>query len=102
MLWKAIIAVSLIVIVAGGILWVHDGLHLFTKTRIAIETVAHDPLFGTEMRSVEWKDEFTYGLLPDDTTITAAPRGYIFIVGLNMTLIAVSFFMLRKARKAEQ
>lgn len=99
MLWKMIIAVSLIVIVAGGVLWVQDGLQLFTKTRVAIETTAHDPLFGTEMRSVEWVEDFKYGLLPDDTTLSAAPRGYIFVIGLNAVLIAFSFYMLKKTRK---
>ena len=100
MIWKAIIALSIIAIIAGGVVWVSHGMEFFTKDREKVVTVVEDELFGTSREEVEWKETFKLGLLPDDTSVAVLHRSYGFILGTSLTAILVSLFMIRRQRQS--
>ena len=99
MIWKALIALSVIAIIVGGIVWVADGTHIYTKDREKIVTVVKDELFGTETEKVEWKENFQLGLLPDSADLQHAYRSYAFILGSSFVAIVLGMVMIRRGRK---
>ncbi|NQW30857.1 MAG: hypothetical protein HQ472_10140 [Ignavibacteria bacterium] len=96
MIWKTVIAASIVAMIIAGVIWVNDGMHTFTKDRESVVTKIVDELFGTEREEVTWVDKFTYGLLPDDMAITSIHRSYAFVLGIGFSAIALSFFMMRR------
>lgn len=102
MLYKTIIAIAVVSVLAGGAVWVADGMHFFTKDREKIVTTTHDPLFGTAVEEVEWKENFQYGLLPDHAAVTHLHRSYSFVLGIATVAIAGSLVMLNRKRKASR
>ena len=100
MLYKILIALAVIAIIAGGVRWVSDGAHIFTKDREKVVTTTHDPLFGTDVETVVWKENFQYGLLPDHAHVSHAHRSYSLVLGVSIAVVLGSLFMLRRKKKA--
>jgi len=100
MLWKLIIALSCVSILAGGFLWIKDGFVLFPHDRDDLRTTVIDPLFGTIKEEINWKSvEPKYGLLPQGTDVSDIPRSYIFVVGASGAFILLGLVMLKRQRK---
>lgn len=99
MIWKLLIATALTAILAGGAVWVADGMHIYTKDREKVVTTTHDPIFGTEVEQVTWVEHFQYGLLPDHAHLSHAHRSYGFVLGLGGAMIFSSWYMLRRTRR---
>lgn len=98
MLWKSLILLSVIAILVGGGIWVSHGAHIFTKDREKVVEVTHDPIFGTEVEEVTWKETFDYGLLPDHDAITHLHRSYAFVLGLSTAVIIGSLIMIKRGK----
>lgn len=98
MIWKFCIIVAVLAVLVGGYFWISQGAHTLTKDRERVVTVVKDDLFGTSHEVVEWKPTFIYGFFPDDTSVLTVYRGYSFVLGLSLVLIATGTIMLRKSR----
>lgn len=98
MLWKSLIILSIVAMITGGAVWIGHGAHMFTRDREKVVEVKHDPIFGTEVEEVTWKETFTYGLLPDHTAITHLHRSYAFVLGLSTAVIVGSAVMIKRGR----
>jgi hypothetical protein len=97
MLWKIIIAVSAVSIIAGGVVWIKDGMVLLPHDRERVVTVKKDELFGTTTEEITWKAvEPAYGLLPPTDTVSAIPNSFAFVLGSGIALIIGSMIMLRR------
>ncbi len=96
MMWKLLIVAAVIAIIVGGIVWVGDGMEIYTKTREKVVTEVKDELFGTTQQVVKWEPTFKYGLLPDDADVSVVHRGYVFVLGVSGMTILLSVFMLRR------
>ncbi|MCO6466430.1 MAG: hypothetical protein J5I53_07435 [Bradyrhizobiaceae bacterium] len=99
MLWKSLIVIAVLAIIAGGAVWISHGSHTLTKDREKVVTLEKDELFGTTHEKVEWVEKFTYGFFPDDTAVTTVYRGYVFVLGSSLAVIALSVVMLRRQKK---
>jgi len=100
MFWKIIIALAVVACIAGGVVWISHGMHIFTHDREEVITMEKDELFGTEREVVKWVDAFKLGLLPDAAEITLLHRSYAFILGSSAVAIILSIIMLRRSRTA--
>lgn len=100
MIWKSVISASIVAILVGGYFWFAHGMQTLTKDRERVVTVVKDELFGTTHEVVEWKPTFVYGFFPDDTSVVTIYRGYSFVLGTSLVLIATSIVILRKQRKS--
>lgn len=98
MLWKSLILLSVIAILVGGGIWLSHGAHIFTKDREKVVEVKHDPIFGTEVEEVTWKETFDYGLLPDHDAITHLHRSYAFVLGASTVVIIGSLIMIKRGK----
>ena len=98
MIWKGLIAISIIAIIIGGIVWVAEGSHIYTKDREKVVKVVKDELFGTEHEEITWKENFQLGLLPDSSDLVHAYRSLVFIVGVAGGVIVFSTIMIRRGR----
>lgn len=101
MIWKTLIAASVVAVLIGGYFWISQGAHTLTKDRERVVTTVTDELFGTTHEVVEWKPTFIYGLFPDDTSVTAVYRGYSFVLGSSIVIIVLSIVMLRRQRATQ-
>lgn len=84
---KIVVALGIVGILAGGALWVSDGMHVFSKDREEVVSESKDELFGT-IREIKYVPAFKFGLLPLDATISDVPRCYAFVGGMSLSLIA--------------
>lgn len=99
MLWKLIIALSCVSILAGGILWIKDGAILFPHDREEVRTTVTDPLFGTTKEEITWRSvEPKFGLLPQGTDLADIPRSYIFVVGASGAFILLALIIRKRQR----
>jgi hypothetical protein len=97
MLNKILITIGLLGILAGGGLWINDGMHVFSKDREEVVREFKDELFGTIRREIEYIPAFKFGLLPVDATISDTPRCYAFVGGVSLSLIAFGLWRSRKS-----
>lgn len=96
MIWRIGIILGICGILAGGAVWINDGMHVFSRDKDEVVTVVKDELFGTERREVTYVPAFKFGLLPLDTTVASVPASYGFVLGTSVVLIALSVWQLRK------
>lgn len=99
MLWRIIIIISLVSIVASGILWIKGGMVMWPHDREQVVTVVKDDLFGTTREETTWKNiEPAYGFFPIDSSVDAIPRSFIFVLGAGIGFSLVSMIMLKRQR----
>lgn len=99
MLWRVLIIASLLAIIAGGILWIVDGRHIYSKDREPIVEIRTDELFGTtDTVTTGYREERSFGLLPLDATVSDTPRSYAFVLGTSLAVIGFSLYRSRKRR----
>ncbi len=96
MLWRVFIGISVVAILAGGVRWVSDGMHIFSKDKEQQVTEVRDELFGTTNRIVTWVPAYKYGLLPLDAVPSAIPGCYATVLAIGGILILYSVRKLRK------
>lgn len=94
-----LIIIGVVGILAGGELWVKDGMHVFSKDREEVVREFKDELFGTIRREIEYVPAFKFGLLPVDATVADFPRCYAFVGGVSLSLIGLGLWRKRMARK---
>lgn len=99
MIWKTLIALSVVAIIVGGGVWISHGMHTFTKDREQVVTKVTDELFGTVREEVTWVENFSFGFLPDDTAAIGLYRSYIFVIGASFFTTVVSAYMLRRKKR---
>ena len=99
MIWKLLIALAGLAILIGGIVWVSDGMNIYSKDREQVVKIIKDDLFGTTREEVSWIPAFKFGLLPGGTEVALIPGSYAFVLGISFSTIIGSFIMIRRSRK---
>jgi len=100
MAWKTIIALASVAIIAGGVVWIVDGMEVLSKDRVEFTVEVTDALFGTKTMETRYEDGFRFGLLPLDDSPGSLPKSYAFVLGISVTSIVVSLVMLRRRKNA--
>lgn len=72
---KITIAAGLAVIIIALIIWLLNGMYIFTQTQVLIQK--KDPLFGTTYK--QWQNKFIWGL---DLTLVVAFISLVISAGL--------------------
>jgi len=80
---RAIAILSLLLALGVIGYWIADGMRVYDADQVQEVKVVKDEIFGTETRTVVWKDEFHPGLV---WKIGVAGGGLV-VVGLGLLLI---------------
>ena len=95
MIWRILIATSLLAILIGGAVWINDGMQIYSKDRNEVITMVKDDLFGTRSET-SYVPAVRFGLLPLDKTVSATPACYGFVLGVSGVLIALGWWRIRR------
>lgn len=97
MLNKILIIIGMIGLLAGGALWVNDGMQMVSKDQEVVVREFKDELLGTIRRETEYVPAFKFGLLPLDATVSDFPRSFAFVGSASVVLITIGFVRSRKS-----
>ncbi len=91
-IWKAIVYLCAIGVLVVAILWLVDGMQIYTKTGSQVITI--DELWGT--KEVKWIPDFQLGLLPSAPSLSMEALSALPIAGI---LAVVGFIAFRISRR---
>ncbi len=90
--WKIVGYICIAGILVVAVLWLADGMEIYTKTGQQI--IEKDELWGTS--EVKWVPNFQLGLLPSTMSVSREALSALPLAGLFAVVALLAFWMSRR------